>query len=121
MSEPLFHLHGVSFAYGDRQVLSGLDFTLEPGERVALLGGNGVGKSTLLHLLVGLHLPHAGTLAAFGKDRRAEEDFFEVRTKAGLLFQDPDDQLFCPSVLEDVAFGPLNLGKSRHNYYATHS
>ncbi len=114
MNEPLFELHDISFAYTDRQVLSGLDFTLAPGERVALVGGNGVGKSTLLHLLVGLHFPQAGTLTAFGKARRAEADFHDVRGRAGLLFQDPDDQLFCPSVLEDVAFGPLNLGKSRH-------
>ena len=113
MSEALFQLSGISFAHSDRQVLSELDFTLMPGERVALLGGNGVGKSTLLHLLVGLHVPQAGTLTAFGKNARAEDDFYEVRTRAGLLFQDPDDQLFCPSVLEDVAFGPLNLGKSR--------
>lgn len=113
MSEPLLQLSGISFAFGERPVLSGLDFSLMAGERVALLGGNGVGKSTLLHILVGLQLPQAGTLAAFGKDRRMESDFYDVRAKAGLLFQDPDDQLFCPSVLEDVAFGPLNLGKGR--------
>lgn len=114
MTQTCFKLQDVSFSYGDRPVLSGLDFSLEPGERVALIGGNGVGKSTLLHLLVGLQTPQAGTLEAFGKVRRTESDFYEVRARAGLLFQDPDDQLFCPTVLEDVAFGPLNLGKSQN-------
>lgn len=57
--------------------------------------------------------PSAGTITAFGALRQREADFPDVRARAGLLFQDPDDQLFCPTVIEDVAFGPLNLGKSR--------
>jgi cobalt/nickel transport system ATP-binding protein len=77
------------------------------------LGANGSGKTTLLHLAVGLLRPTAGQIVAFGKSRAAEADFHEVRRRAGLLFQDTDDQLFCPSVAEDVAFGPLNLGKPR--------
>jgi cobalt/nickel transport system ATP-binding protein len=110
----LFRLRGVRFAYeADRPVLDGADFVLAPGERVAVAGGNGAGKTTLLHLMVGLLKPQAGEISAFGRVRRAERDFRDVRARAGLVFQDPDDQLFCPSVAEDVAFGPLNLGKSR--------
>jgi cobalt/nickel transport system ATP-binding protein len=89
-----------------------VDLSLGPGERVALIGPNGAGKSTLLHLLVGLQVPSAGEVQAFGRARRVEADFHEVRARAGLLFQDSDDQLFCPTVLEDVAFGPLNLGRT---------
>jgi cobalt/nickel transport system ATP-binding protein len=109
-----FELRGISFAYpGAPPVLDGLDFDLEAGERVAIAGGNGVGKTTLLHLMVGLLKPAAGEVRAFGSVRRTEADFHEVRSRAGLLFQDPDDQLFCPTVAEDVAFGPLNQGHGR--------
>ncbi len=111
---PLFHLRGIHFAYHPRRpVLAGAEFRLHDHERVALMGGNGAGKTTLLHLMVGLIRPHAGEVEAFGRVRGAEKDFREVRARAGLLFQDPDDQLFCPTVEEDIAFGPLNLGKSR--------
>ncbi len=114
MTEALFHLHDLHFAHDPaRPLLAGIDFRLHPGERVALLGDNGAGKTTLLHLMLGLLRPRAGTVTAFGAIRRAEADFHEVRARAGLLFQDPDDQLFCPTVAEDVAFGPLNLGLSR--------
>jgi cobalt/nickel transport system ATP-binding protein len=108
----LLALRGVRFGYRDRPVLSGLDFALRPGDRVALVGPNGAGKSTLLHLMVGLHRPAAGEVIAFGQRRRTEADFREVRGRVGLLFQEADDQLFCPTVLEDVAFGPLNLGRT---------
>ncbi len=78
-----------------------------------MTGKNGSGKTTLLHLIVGLVRPGAGSIEIFGKERREEADFLEVRRRIGLLFQDSDDQLFCPTVAEDVAFGPLNLGFSR--------
>ncbi len=110
----LIRLAQVSHAYDSAHpVLDGADFTLSAGEKVALLGANGSGKTTLLHVMVGLIRPKAGIVHAFGRDRRAEADFVEVRAKAGLLFQDADDQLFCPTVAEDVAFGPLNLGHSK--------
>ncbi len=110
---PLFRLEGVRFGYERaRPVLDGASFALASGERVALTGPNGAGKTTLFHLMVGLVQPSAGTIEAFGRVRRAEADFREVRARAGLLFQDSDDQLFCPTVAEDVAFGPLNLGKT---------
>lgn len=111
---PLLALDGVGFAYeAARPLFEGVDFALAAGERVALTGGNGAGKTTLLHLMVGLLRPTRGRVVAFGAERRGEGDFHEVRGRAGLLFQDPDDQLFCPTVAEDVAFGPLNQGKSR--------
>ena len=94
-------------------MLNGVDLTLNEGERLCLTGRNGAGKSTLLHLLVGLLRPSGGRVSAFGHERRTEKDFLDVRRLAGLVFQDPDDQLFCPTVAEDIAFGPLNLGKSR--------
>jgi cobalt/nickel transport system ATP-binding protein len=112
MKTPLIELHHIGFDYHDRPILRELEFRLDPGDRVALIGSNGAGKTTLLHLLVGLKQPSSGRILAFGRERAREDDFHEVRARAGLLFQDSDDQLFCPTVLEDVAFGPLNLGRS---------
>ena len=112
--ESFFKVTGLSYRYPRRGVvLDQVDFELKRGERVALTGPNGAGKTTFLHLLVGLKKPKTGQIWAFGKTRNDEKEFVEVRARAGFLFQDPDDQLFCPTVLEDVAFGPLNLGKSR--------
>ncbi len=111
----LFELSGITFAYPGHanKVLDSVEITLEPGERLCLTGPNGAGKSTLLQIMVGLLKPQAGKIVAFGKEPKSEDDFREVRCRAGYVFQDPDDQLFCPTVLEDVAFGPLNLGKSK--------
>jgi len=110
----LFEVSGLRFAYPGRpSVLDGADMTLETGERLAVTGPNGAGKSTLMQILVGLLRPQAGRVVAFGVERCEETDFHEVRRRAGYVFQDPDDQLFCPTVAEDVAFGPLNLGQSR--------
>jgi cobalt/nickel transport system ATP-binding protein len=108
----LIGLSGVSFHYeAGRPVLAGLALRLKRGERIGLVGANGSGKTSLLHLLVGLLHPTAGEVAVFGQPRRTERDFRDVRRRVGLVFQDPEDQLFCPTVAEDVAFGPLNLGK----------
>jgi len=112
MAHALIKLRNLSYAYPGRRVFEGVNFDLHCDERVALVGDNGAGKTTLLQLMVGLHKPASGKIFAFGRDRKTEADFREVRARAGLLFQDSDDQLFCPTVLEDVAFGPLNLGKS---------
>ncbi|OAN52972.1 energy-coupling factor ABC transporter ATP-binding protein [Paramagnetospirillum marisnigri] len=110
----MIRLEAVTFAYEPAHpVLERLDFHLAEGERVVLNGANGAGKTTVLHLMVGLVRPGSGRIVAFGRERRSEADFVEVRAQAGLLFQDADDQLFCPTVAEDVAFGPLNQGKSR--------
>jgi cobalt/nickel transport system ATP-binding protein len=114
VSEPLVELRDVHFAYeATRPVLAGASLCVLPGERLSILGGNGAGKTTLLHVIVGLVRPQAGEVVAFGEPRRREKDFWSVRQRVGLLFQDPDDQLFCPTVREDVAFGPLNLGRTR--------
>ena len=111
---PIIELKGVTFGYpGGPPVLRDLDFTLRRGERIGIMAPNGSGKTTLFHLIMGLVKPLAGQVTIFGKTLREERDFIEVRRRIGLLFQDPDDQLFSPTVLEDVAFGPLNLGKTR--------
>lgn len=111
---PLIETRGLTYRYPRRGVvLDKVDFALYPGEKVALVGANGAGKTTFLHLLVGLKKAKGGEIIAFDQPRKDEKSFVEVRARAGFLFQDPDDQLFCPTVLEDVAFGPLNLGKSR--------
>ncbi len=111
---PLIRLRNIHFSHpGGPPLLAGLDLDLYPGERVGLLGPNGCGKTTLLHLIMGLLTPGAGTVEILGRLRRTETDFQDAYRHVGLLFQDADDQLFCPTVLEDVAFGPLNLGMDR--------
>lgn len=111
--EALIQLEGVTYAYpGHEPVLRGVDFTLHQGRRLGLIGPNGTGKTTLAHLVLGLLKPQAGVISLFGRPAREEKDFARCRGRIGLLFQNAEDQLFYPTVLEDVAFGPLNLGKS---------
>lgn len=111
----LIELEDIAFGYpGSDPVLRGATFRLGAGERLSITGPNGAGKSTLLKLIVGLLRPHGGRVRVFGQECRQEPDFQTVRQRVGLVFQDADDQLFCPTVAEDVAFGPLNLGKSRN-------
>lgn len=110
----LIELKDICFAYpGQAPVLDGASLTLSAGQRLSLTGPNGAGKSTLLRITLGLQKPTSGTVSVFGQARSQEADFHEVRRRVGLVFQDADDQLFCPTVAEDIAFGPLNLGKSR--------
>ncbi len=100
----------LAFAYPDgRQVLFGVDLRVQPGERVALLGPNGAGKTTLVLHLNGILTPGRGSVHVAGLPVGAST-LQEVRRRVGLVFQDPDDQLFMPTVAEDVAFGPANLG-----------
>lgn len=109
----MIHLKNIGFRYNSRHIFTGLDFTVSPGDRIGLIGPNGSGKTTLAQIIMGLLTPDVGEIELFGKVRKTESDFAEVRGRIGFLFQDPEDQLFCPTVLEDVAFGPLNLGKSQ--------
>jgi cobalt/nickel transport system ATP-binding protein len=107
---PALEVKGVAFAYPDgHQALFGVDFTMQPGERVALLGPNGAGKTTLVLHLNGVLEPGAGSITVGGLPV-ARANLAEIRRRVGLVFQDPDDQLFMPTVGEDVAFGPANLG-----------
>ena len=111
----LIDLEGISFQYPNgNQVLEGLSLHLEEGDKIGLLGENGTGKTTLFHIILGLLKPTKGEITIFGKRRETEQDFKKIRGAIGLLFQDSDDQLFCPSVIEDVAFGPLNMGMNHH-------
>ena len=114
MSEPLIELQDITFAYpgAPQPVFKDFNFQLLPGKHLGLIGPNGCGKTTLLHLIMGLLKPQAGKISIFGDEVSKEKDFVAIRQKVGLVFQNPDDQLFCPTVLEDVAFGPLNQGKS---------
>ncbi len=109
-SAPALSVRDLAFAYPDgRQVLFGVDLEVARGERVALLGPNGAGKTTLVLHLNGILSAGRGDVRVdglpVGPDTRAE-----VRRRVGIVFQDPDDQLFMPTVAEDVAFGPANLG-----------
>jgi cobalt/nickel transport system ATP-binding protein len=109
----ILNIRDLHFGYqnGD-EVFRGLNFILQRTERVGLVGPNGAGKTTLLHLIMGLQRPSSGSIEIFDRLRKTERDFDEVRQRIGFLFQESDDQLFCPTVEEDIAFGPLNLGKS---------
>jgi cobalt/nickel transport system ATP-binding protein len=111
---PLIKLQNISFSYpGGKTILEKLDFQLHKGDRIGLIAPNGSGKTTFFHIVMGLNVPTAGSIELFGSQVRDPRDFEEARRRIGFLFQDPDDQLFSPTVLDDVAFGPLNLGKSK--------
>jgi len=117
--ELVFDIREVSFAYDGKQLaLDNVSLNLCRGERLAILGSNGSGKSTLLKLMDGLYFPASGTLQAFGQllTERAFEDEpfnFAFRRRIGLVFQDTEVQLFSPSVWDEVAFAPLQMGLPR--------
>jgi cobalt/nickel transport system ATP-binding protein len=109
MNDAVLVTHGLQFTYDDgTRALCGVDLTLHRGERVGLIGPNGSGKSTLLLCLSGL-LKGQGTISLDGADPLRAEDF---RGRIGLVFQSPDDQLFMPTLRDDLAFGPINQGLS---------
>ena len=111
---PILHLENINFSYPGRgRILNNACLTVNPGDRIGLVGPNGSGKTTLFHIIMGLLKPGSGTIEFFGSPVKTDKDFRQVYKKVGLLFQDSDDQLFSPTVIEDVAFGPLNLGKSK--------
>lgn len=105
-------VRGVRYAYPDGHVaLHGVDLTVPKGDRVALLGPNGAGKTTLVLHLNGILAPAEGTVVVGGLSVSPDRaTLAEIRRRVGIVFQDPDDQLFLPTVAEDVAFGPANLG-----------
>lgn len=110
MSTPALEVIDLSFSYPDgHQALRNVDLHVHHGERVALLGPNGAGKTTLLLHLNGIFRPSSGTVRVAGLDV-SHESALEVRRRVGLVFQDPDDQVFMPTVGQDVAFGPANFG-----------
>jgi cobalt/nickel transport system ATP-binding protein len=107
---PAFELRGLRFSYPDgREALTGVDLAVATGDRVAILGPNGAGKTTLALHLNGIYRGSAGSVAVGGLELR-DDTVAEIRHRVGLVFQDADDQLFMPTVGEDVAFGPANLG-----------
>jgi cobalt/nickel transport system ATP-binding protein len=115
----IFELKDVYFSYlGRYPALCGVDIAIRRGERITIIGANGSGKSTLLHMLDGLIFPDKGAVKAFGRELEEalfnDEDFsMNFRKKVGLVFQNSDVQLFCPTVKEDICFGPLQLGVGR--------
>ncbi len=117
---PVFELKGVSFSYPGQEAqpaLQGLDVTVNKGQCVCILGANGSGKSTLLKILDCLYLPSVGLFKAFGSEvdsRSMEGNRFNAnfRKRVGFVFQDPDVQLFLPTVRDEVAFAPLQSGMS---------
>ncbi|MBL8928524.1 MAG: ATP-binding cassette domain-containing protein [Kineosporiaceae bacterium] len=107
---PSLLIEQLAFAYPDgHQALFGVDLTVERGERVALLGPNGAGKTTLVMHLNGILVGGRGRVSIAGLEVSAP-NLREIRRRVGIVFQDPDDQLFMPTVRDDVAFGPANLG-----------
>lgn len=116
MNNAIFELKDIYFSYlGRFAALCGIDINISRGEKITVIGTNGSGKSTLLHILDGLIFPDKGIVKAFGEELR-ENDFTDenfsrnFRKKVGLVFQNPEVQLFCPTVKEDIIFGPLQLG-----------
>lgn len=116
VNDIIFELKDVHYSYlGKFPAVCGVDMTIRKGEKIAVIGANGTGKSTLLHLLDGLIFPDHGQVNAFGvpltedliNDSASSNSF---RSKVGLVFQNAEVQLFCPTVREDIVFGPLQLG-----------
>ncbi|MGV8074439.1 MAG: energy-coupling factor ABC transporter ATP-binding protein [Syntrophobacteraceae bacterium] len=110
MSHHIVEVRDLQYTYPDgNMALRGVSFRITHGETVAIVGGNGAGKSTLLLHLNGCLIPEAGVVR-IGDFPLNKDTLQQVRRTVGMVFQDPDDQLFMPTVYDDVAFGPLNLG-----------
>ncbi|MEA3467952.1 MAG: ABC transporter ATP-binding protein [Thermodesulfobacteriota bacterium] len=109
--QPLLELRNISYSYPGQKscLLDKINFRISK-ERIGLIGPNGSGKTTLFQIIMGLLKASEGEVLLEGRAMENETDFRILRRKLGLLFQNSDDQLFSPTVLEDVAFGPLNLG-----------
>lgn len=121
-SDVVFDLRDVSYSYGNVNALLDVSLQIRRGERTALLGANGSGKSTLIRLLAALSFPLKGNIAFFGNGITPSqldepEFFYSFRRRVGVVFQNPDIQLFNPSVFDEVAFGPLQLGWPKRQIY----
>ena len=115
LSEPALKISGLCCSYPDRpDVLQDINLKVMPGEKIGLIGPNGAGKTTLFLGICGVLKPTAGEVVALGKPVINGDFLPEI----GLVFQNPDDQLFCPSVRDDVAFGPKNMGLSKEEVEA---
>jgi len=109
-SMPALHISELHFAYSEEsEVLHDINLEIMPGERVGLIGPNGAGKTTLFLTICGVLTPSKGEILALGRPVQ-NGDF---RPEIGMVFQNPDDQLFCPTVRDDVSFGPQNMGLSK--------
>lgn len=110
----MLEVKNIKYSYNhDYQALKGVSLKIEKGEMVALLGKNGAGKSTLFLHLNGIYQPDEGQVFIDGEELKYDKkSLLKFRQKVGIVFQNPDDQIFAPTVEEDVAFGPLNLGLS---------
>lgn len=112
------HIHGATLEYktqsgGIIRALNNVDFDVEEGEFIALLGHNGSGKSTLAKILNGLLIPRLGDVEIFGINTKDAAKIFEIRSNIGMVFQNPDNQMIASIVEDDIAFGPENLGIPR--------
>ena len=113
MDSNAIEVQNLSFRYPDKTLaLQNVSFTIKSGECVGLIGPNGAGKSTLFQILMGFLEPTQGTIHILNQELNKKTKK-QIRKKIGLVFQDPNDQLFSPTLWEDVAFGPFNLGYSR--------
>ncbi|MBI5327805.1 MAG: ABC transporter ATP-binding protein [Deltaproteobacteria bacterium] len=115
MPEPIFNIERVCYRYGGKYIgLKDITMQVHSGESLAILGANGSGKSTLLKIMAGLAFPEDGSINALGKpltqDILSGEFAGFFRSKVGFIFQEPDVQIFCPTVWDEIAFGPLQLG-----------
>ncbi len=115
---PVFEIERMNFSYNTQLALKDVNLTVREGERIAILGANGSGKSTLLKILDALYFPASGKISAFGEPltEQALQDearAFAFRRRVGLVFQDPEVQLFSPTVWDEVTFAPLHLGLPR--------
>jgi cobalt/nickel transport system ATP-binding protein len=118
-----FELEQITYAYHQQIALKDVSLTIRQGERIAILGANGSGKSTLLKILDALYFPQSGVVRAFGESvtEQALQDearALAFRRRVGLVFQDPDVQLFSPTVWDEVTFAPLHLGLARNEVIA---
>lgn len=116
MDKGILSLENISFSYSkyDKKVIDGLNLSIDKGEKIALLGRNGIGKSTLFSLATGLERPDEGKIYLNNKEiKYNKKDLRKLRKSVGLVFQDPETQFIAPTVEEEISFGPLNLGYSQ--------